>query len=494
MANLAHYLSRSASRFPTRPAVRLDDLVLDYVTLDAATARMAGLLRAKGLQPGDRVAIMLPNVPYFPIAYYGVLRAGGVVVPMNVLLKERETSFYLTDSGATLIIAWHDFAAAAQHGANEAGAACLSVVPGEFETLLAEADPIDEVINRADDDTAVILYTSGTTGKPKGAELSHANLRGNVEAVVDMLELGEQDVILGALPLFHSFGQTTGMNAAVAAGACLSLIPRFDPAAAIAMIDRDQVTVFEGVPTMFAAMLHTTARPTGTSLRLCVSGGAAMPGEVMRGFEADFGCVVLEGYGLSETSPVSSFNQPGRPRKIGSIGTPISGVEMKLVNVSDEGVGEIAIRGGNVMKGYWNRPDATAAAIDDEGWFSTGDLAKVDDQGYYFIVDRSKDLIIRGGYNVYPREVEEVLYEHPAVREAAVVGIPDDLLGEEVCAVISLVAGAEVTAEELQAFVKAQVAASTYPRRVVFIDDLPKGPTGKILKREIAVPGQIEAK
>ncbi|MFS3128214.1 long-chain-fatty-acid--CoA ligase [Nocardioides sp. Bht2] len=487
MTNLAHHLSESAERFATRPAVRLDALALDYASLEAATARMAGLLTAHGLRPGDRVAVMLPNVPYFPIAYYGILRAGGVVVPMNVLLKERETSFYLRDSGAAIIVAWHDFAAAAQHGADEAGATCITVRPGDFEAQLAGATPTDAVVERADDDTAVILYTSGTTGTPKGAELSHANLRGNARTVVEMLSLDSTDVVLGALPLFHSFGQTCGLNASVAAGACLTLIPRFEPDAAIAMLDRDQVTVFEGVPTMFAAMLHSAARPANGTLRLCVSGGAAMPGEVMRGFEAAFGGEILEGYGLSETSPVSAFNQPGRPRKVGSIGTPVADVEMRLLNVSEDGIGEIAVRGPNVMKGYWQRPDATAEVLDADGWLSTGDLAKVDEDGYYFIVDRSKDLIIRGGYNVYPREVEEVLYEHPAVREAAVIGVPDEMLGEEVVAVLGLVAGATADAEEIRGWVKEQVAAYKYPRHVLLVDELPKGPTGKILKREIAV-------
>ncbi len=298
--------------------------------------------------------------------------------------------------------------------------------------MIGAAEPLVEPITREDADTAVILYTSGTTGTPKGAKLTHANLRRNVATVVEMLRLTPGDVILGALPLFHAFGQTAGLNATLAAGGCLTLIPRFSPAKALSIIERDRVTFFEGVPTMFAAMLHSNERPDTTSLRLCVSGGAAMPVEVMRGFEDTFDCMVLEGYGLSETSPVASFNHPDRERKPGSIGTPVAGVEMKLVEPNEDGVGEIAIRGHNVMKGYWNRPDATAAATDADGWFHTGDLARVDDEGDYFIVDRSKDMIIRGGYNVYPREIEEVLYEHPAVREAAVVGVPDDMLGEEV--------------------------------------------------------------
>jgi long-chain acyl-CoA synthetase len=293
---------------------------------------------------------MLPNVPYFAIAYYGVLRAGGVVVPMNVLLKERETSFYLSDPETTTVLAWHEFAPAAQTGAEAAGAECIVVTPGDFEEVIGAAEPLVEPIMREDADTAVILYTSGTTGTPKGAELTHANLRRDVATVVEMLQLRPDDVILGALPLFHAFGQTADLNATVAAGGCLTLISRFSPTKALEIVERDRVTVFEGVPTMFAAMLHSDERPDTNSLRLCVSGGAAMPVEVMRGFEQSFDCMVLEGYGLSETSPVASFNQSDRERKPGSIGTPVDGVEMKLAEPTDDGVGEIAVRGHNVMK------------------------------------------------------------------------------------------------------------------------------------------------
>src|SRR5439155_21754220 len=338
VTSLAANLTGAARRHPERLALRLDELEVPYAALDAASARLAGLLVAHGLQPGDRVGVMLPNVPYFAIAYYGVLRAGGVVVPMNVLLKERETTFYLSDPGARAVIAWHDFAAAAQAGADAAGAECLVVAPGEFEELLGAVAPLAEPVARSGSDTAVILYTSGTTGTPKGAELTHGNLRRNVEIVVEMLALGADDVILGALPLFHAFGQTAGLNAAVAAGACLTLIPRFHPAKALAIMERDGVTVFEGVPTMFAAMLHCGERPDTSALRLCVSGGAALPVEVMRGFEEAFGCTVLEGYGLSETSPVASFNQPDRERKAGSIGTPVDGVDMKLLDPGEDGI------------------------------------------------------------------------------------------------------------------------------------------------------------
>jgi long-chain acyl-CoA synthetase len=493
--SLAYNLIAAARRHPERPALRLEGTVITYAEFDEATARVAGLLRERGLGPGDRVGIMLPNVPEFAVAYYGVLRAGGVVVPMNLLLKRREVAFYLGDSQAKLIFAWHAMAEEALDGAEQAGAACIVVEPSEFARLVASAEPADEIAERAAGDTAVILYTSGTTGKPKGAQLTHANLSVNADVSRLLFSLAPEDVVLGALPLFHAFGQTCGLNAAVAAGASLTLIPRFDAGRALEVIEQHHVTVFEGVPTMYGALLHHPERDRFdvSTLRVCVSGGAALAVELLREFESVFQCVILEGYGLSETSPVACFNHPERERKPGSIGTPIEGVEMKLVDVQRRDsapgeVGEIAIRGHNVMKGYWNRPEATAEAIDPAGWFYSGDMARVDADGCYFIVDRKKELIIRGGYNVYPREIEEVLYEHPAVREAAVVGIPHADLGEEVAAAVALRPGMHVTESEICEFVKSNVAAYKYPRQVWFVDELPKGPTGKVLKREIQPP------
>jgi long-chain acyl-CoA synthetase len=308
-----------------------------------------------------------------------------------------------------------------------------------------------------------------------------------------LVELGEEDVVMGCLPLFHCFGLTCGLNAAVAKGACLTLIPRFDAAKALEVVGRDGVTVFEGVPTMYAGMLNADGADTAdmSSLRTCISGGAAMPSEVMKNFEETFDCMVLEGYGLSETSPVASFNRPDLERRPGTIGTAVRGVEMKLID--DEGrdvtgagqVGEIAIKGENVMKGYWGREDATAESVI-EGWFRSGDMATVDEEGYFTIVDRKKDLIIRGGYNVYPREVEEALYEHEAVAEVAVIGIPHD---EEVGAAIALKDGQEAKEDDLRAFAKERLAAYKYPREVWLVDELPKGPTGKILRREVSAPG-----
>jgi long-chain acyl-CoA synthetase len=447
------------------------------------------------VESGDRVALLLPNVPQFPMLYYGALRAGAVVVPMNPLLKAREIEYYLQDSGARLLFAWETTVAEAAKGAEAAGAGHIPVAAAAFDRLLGEQSPETSVVSRADDDTAVILYTSGTTGKPKGAELTHANLRRNARVTATtLLRLEPGDVVMGCLPLFHSFGQTCGLNAAVDSGACLTLLPRFDPAKALEVIQRDRVTVFEGVPTMYLALLNHPGRGEmdARSLRLCVSGGAALPVEVLRGFEDAFGCVILEGYGLSETSPVASFNHPDRVRKPGSIGTPIDGVELRLVGPAGDEVpagevGEIAIRGHNLMRGYWGNEDATREAIPD-GWFRSGDLARQDEDGYFFIVDRKKDLIIRGGYNVYPREVEEVLYEHPAVAEVAVVGVPHPTHGEEVGAAVVLKPGADSTPAELQAFCRERLAAYKYPRHVWLEAALPKTATGKLLRREVVPP------
>ena len=492
--SLAHLLTDTAAQHGENTAVKLDDVELTYQALDGASQLVAGLLASQGVQPGDRVGIMLPNVPYFPAVYYGVLRAGGVVVPMNPLLKGREVQFHLEDSGAKVLFAWHDFAEDGGKGAEAAGAELVGVAPGEFEKLLGEQEARPDIVDRDDEDTAVILYTSGTTGTPKGAELTHSNLRRNVEAATALFDMSPDDVVFGGLPFFHSFGQTCALNATISRGATITLLPRFEPEKAFEVIQRDKVTILEGVPTMYSALIN---HPAGdacdtSSLRVCVSGGSALPGEVLRGFEEKFDAAILEGYGLSETSPVASFNHPEGERKVGSIGTPIEGVEMKVVD--DDGkevpqgeVGEIAIKGHNVMKGYWQRDDATKEVMRD-GWFHTGDMATIDDDGYFFIVDRKKDLIIRGGYNVYPREIEEVLYEHPAVAEAAVVGVPHGELGEEVGAAVTLKEGESVDEDALRDFIKEQVAAYKYPRQIWFVDELPKGPTGKILKREIQTP------
>jgi long-chain acyl-CoA synthetase len=506
--NLAHWVRDRATGTPDAVAVRQGDVDLTYAQLDAASAAFAARLRDLGVGPGDRVALIAPNVVAFPVAYYAILRLGAVVVPMNPLLKPGEVAYTWTDCDARVAVVFALFAETARQAAESTGTQVVVVGPDDLGAPAAGDDAADvEVVERAAGDTAVILYTSGTTGRPKGAELSFANLRSNTLACVETLFLNTgEDVLFGGLPLFHSFGQTCALNASVAGGSCLTLLPKFDPQQALDVVARDGVTIFLGVPTMYMALLAAArhdpqAADKTASVRLGVSGGSSLPVEVLRGVEETLGMRVLEGYGLSETSPVASFNHPDRPGKAGSVGTAIRGVELALgrppqedesdgsdvVELLDEAdtdaIGEILVRGENVMLGYWANPEATAEAVRG-GWFHTGDLARRDADGCYFIVDRVKDLIIRNGFNVYPREVEEVLYGHPAVAEAAVVGVPDAVRGEEVGALVQLREGADVGADELRDYVAERIAAFKYPRIIRF-GPVPKGPTGKILKREI---------
>jgi long-chain acyl-CoA synthetase len=502
MTTLSANLVASRDQYPDRIALRCDELQFTFAEFDAAAARVATLLEKAGIEPGDRVGVMLPNTPAFAIVFYGIMYRGAVAVPMNPLLKSREVSYYLSNSGAKALFAAPIFADEATAGADEVGAHCWLVDDSGLAELIADLPHQEAPVERGHDDVAVILHTSGTTGKPKGAMLTHANLGRNAEVSVrTLIEIGPDDVVMGCLPLFHVFGLTCGLNGSVLSGATLTLIPRFEPRKALEVIQRDGVTVFQGVPTMYSALLTVADQgsPEATrSLRTCVSGGAALPVQVLADFEKAFGCAVLEGYGLSESSPAAAFNHPHRERKVGSIGTPIEGVQMRVVDLDGVEVpqgqpGEIQIRGHNVMKGYWNLPDATKATITPEGWLNTGDVGKVDEDGYFYIVDRTKDMIIRGGYNIYPREIEEVLYEHPAVAEAAVIGIPHDSLGEEVGAAVALKTDSTATPEELRDYVKERVAAYKYPRQIWLVDALPKGPTGKVQKRDITVPAAVPA-
>jgi long-chain acyl-CoA synthetase len=494
--NLGTILADSARERPEHPAILHGHRVLSYAELDRAARGVATSLRERGLGAGDRVALLAPNVPEFTIAYFGILYAGATVVPLNVLLTAPEVAYHLEDSQAALLIAHPLFAAPAREGAATARVPVVWAggdVPGQENlATLAEARPLYGLAPTREDDTAVILYTSGTTGKPKGAELTHSNLTLNCTVVLSrLLPADQSDVALATLPLFHSFGQTVIQNGSIARGGTFTLLPRFAPADAFDLIQRDRVTIFAGVPTMYFALLH---HPGGekydlSSLRFCLTGGAPMPVEVMHAFEQRYAVRILEGFGLSETSPVASFNTLDRERVPGSIGYPVWGVEMAIFDDKDQPVadgepGEICIRGHNIMKGYWRRPEATADAIRN-GWFHSGDIGVRDPAGWFKIVDRKKDMIIRGGFNVYPREIEEVLYAHPAIAEAAVVGVPNESHGEEVKAVVALKAGATLSAEELVAWTRQRLAAYKYPRLVEFVAALPKGPTGKILKREL---------
>ena len=507
MLNLATLLEQSARKTPAKTALILDDIRLSYAELNGAASMIAGGLARMGVRPGDKVAIMLPNTPHFVMCYYAILKAGAAVVPLNVLFKQHEVAYHLQDSDAVALIAWEGFLGEAAPGFSLAPGCTHLVVaqaPGSatpvpdgavpLTALMAGNPPIFDSVPTSADDTAVILYTSGTTGRPKGAELSHFNMFFNAMVSADKL-LGptEGEVGLAVLPLFHSFGQTCVMNMLLYCGGTITMLPRFEPQRALEVMQRDRVSYFAGVPTMYFYLLNFPGAEQYdlSALRLCVSGGSAMPVEVMHAFNKKYGVKILEGYGLSETSPVASFNHLDREAKPGSIGTPIWGVEMRVVDAEGKDVpvgelGEIVIRGHNVMKGYYKRPDATAESIRG-GWFHTGDIATKDEDGYYFIKDRVKDMIIRGGFNVYPREIEEVLYGHPAVAEAAVIGVPDMALGEEVRAVVSLKPGQSASEQEIVEYCKERLAAYKYPRTVEIRAALPKTATGKILKRELRV-------
>jgi long-chain acyl-CoA synthetase len=517
MLNLSVLLEDSARRYPDRVAVVLGDTRLTYRQVDAAANQVANLLTAKGIGRGDKVALTCPNLPYFPIVYYGILKAGAVVVPLNVLNKGRENAYFLEDSGAKAYFCFQGTPELAMGAEGKAGFDAVDSCEHFFlimadpsapasiegETTLGEAvagqSPTYATVVTDETDTAVILYTSGTTGRSKGAELSHSNLMMN--ALTCNRLFGNEpasDTHLVTLPLFHSFGSTVQMNSGFSMAATLVLLPRFDAQQAVALLQKEDVTFFAGVPTMWWGLLHAIdddvdVKRIAGNLRIGASGGSSLPVEIIKDVQDKLGVQILEGYGLSETSPVATFSDPDRPPVPGSIGIPIWGVEVKLitpdgdewktVDGADE-IGEIAIRGHNIMKGYLNRPDANAEVLRD-GWFRSGDLARRDEDGNYYIVDRSKDMIIRGGFNVYPREVEEVLMTHEAVSLVAVIGVPHESHGEEVKAVVVLNEDASLTADELVAWGKEQMAGHKYPRIVEFVDALPMTATGKILKREL---------
>jgi long-chain acyl-CoA synthetase len=396
MSNLSLYLVESADMYPDGSALRCDGVTTTFSELADNAARFAAYLRERGLRPGDRVGVMMTNGPEFAMVFYGVLHAGAVVVPMDPLRSAREVEFFLTNTGARLLVFGPSCWAAATAGALAAGVPPIGLGEHTLEELtsgfLGEVWPV----TRAGDDNAVILHTSSATGALAGAQLTHRNLASSQAVIARrLLNIGPDDVVLGCLPLSDAFGMTCGLGAAVSTGATLALLPRFDPGRALEMVAAERVTVFEGLPPMYAAMLGATAGhdPDFGSLRVCISAGAAMPVEVLRRFENRSDCTVLEGYGLPETSGPACFNHPSGVRKVGSIGTPIDGVHIRVVDghateVPTGTLGEIQVRGHNVTKGYWNLPEATAHAFVD-GWFSTGDIGRVDEEGYFFIVARN---------------------------------------------------------------------------------------------------------
>ena len=503
--NLAVILGESAQATPDRPVAVFDGGRLSYRQLDQASDRVAANLAAAGIEPGDRIALQLPNIPQFLISYFGILKAGAVVVPLNVLLRAPEIAFHLEDSGAMALITWAGVLPEAAKGAEAAGIGTIFAVGHAadaagampFERLLDGAAAPLGMVMRQPANTAVIVYTSGTTGLPKGAELTHIQLYMNADIPGRLFNVQPDDVVITVLPLFHVFGLSSILDVCVRFGCTMSLIPRFSPAAVLAAVQRDRATIFEGVPTMFADLLSfpDLDRYDLSSLRVAISGGASIPAPVLDAFEERFGLVILEGYGMTETASTTTFNPSADERRAYSVGKPIWGTQTQVWD--DEGrplppgpehVGEIVTRGLHVMKGYLNQPEATAAAFTGD-WLHTGDLGYFDQDGFLFIVSRKKELIIRGGYNVYPSEIENVLLAHPAVAEAAVVGVPDERLGEEVMAVVIVRAAMELREHELVSWCRERLAAYKCPRVYQFRADLPRNTLGKVLKDELTVTG-----
>ncbi len=499
--NLAVILSETARSSPHQPVAVFDGGQLTYRELDQASDRVAASLAGMGVKPGDPIALQLPNIPQFLVSYFGILKAGGTVVPLNVLLRAPEVAFQLGDSGARVLITWAGVLAEALKGAEAAGLDQVYAVGHAddggvavpFERLLAVTVPHFEMVSRQPTDTAVIVYTSGTTGRPKGAELTHIQLYMNADIPGRLFDVKPDDIVITVLPLFHVFGLSSILDVCVRFGCTMSLIPRFTPAAVLTAIQRDRATIFEGVPTMFVDLLSCPDLESYdlSSLRVAISGGASIPAPVLDAFEDRFGLVILEGYGMSETASTTTFNPSEVERRAYSVGKPIWGTQTQVWDGQDrplppgpENVGEIVTRGLHVMKGYLNNPEATASAFTGD-WLHTGDLGYFDEDGFLFIVSRQKELIIRGGYNVYPSEIENVLHAHPAVAEAAVVGIPDERLGEEVMAVIIVRPEKELLEAELVTYCRERLAAYKCPRVFQFRSELPKNTLGKVLKDEL---------
>ncbi|MDF0726936.1 fatty acid--CoA ligase family protein [Cytobacillus sp. S13-E01] len=509
--NLTSQLGVTAKKYHSKPAFIFNDSTSTYAELDAAVTKFASGLTKLGISKGDHVALLLGNSPHFIISLYGALRAGATVIPINPIYTPDEIGYILNNGDVKTIIALdllvplfekmngalpvveHIIVCETPKGAeSDLDVSTLSISPKlkSFTNLLSLGDLLFEGPVLNDDDIAVILYTSGTTGKPKGALLTHKNLFSNASDVANYLKISDSDSVIATLPMFHVFCLTVALNAPLMNGGTLIIVPRFSPAEIFRVAKEHNATVFAGVPTMYNFLVQY---PEGKvedlkSLRLCISGGASMPVALLKSFENKFQVLVSEGYGLSEASPVTCFNPLDRPRKAGSIGMSIINVENKIVNelgeeVAPGEVGELVVRGPNVMQGYYKMPEETAHSIRN-GWLYTGDLAKMDEDGYFFIVDRKKDLIIVGGYNVYPREVEEVLYDHPGVVEVAVLGVPDPNFGEAVnCYVV--VKDQSLTEESLIEYCQGHLAKYKVPNSIVFLEELPKNTTGKILRRAL---------
>ena len=503
---LHEQLRETVRQFPKHRAIVFGGRTLDYATFDELSDRFSAGLAARSIQKGDRVGLYCVNSDAFAIAYFGILKAGATVVPINLLLNPKEIAFILADAGAKALIYHEAFAASVKAVAFQVPSSkfqvCIGTArahPDDFlwSDLIANQNPVSSI--QHPEDIAAIIYTSGTTGRPKGAMLTHRNLASNVSSATRALKLvpGE-DIILVVLPMFHAFAATASMLTPLLNGCTIIPMPKFEPETAAKIIEAEKVTHFMGVPSMYMVLMHLPDEyvPKFRSLKFAISGGAAMPVELMKKFEARFGKLIYEGDGPTECSPVTSVNPIGGLRKHASIGKCVPDVDMEIRDEQGRElphgqIGEICVRGPNVMKGYWNLPKETAEAFFGE-WFRTGDLGTEDDDGYFCIVDRKKDMIIVNGMNVYPRMVEEVLYKHPAVREAAVIGEPDELHGEIPVACIALRDGAKLTAAEVRAFCRDNLGRHEVPKKVFFMPELPKNAAGKIMKRELRKHGELE--
>lgn len=522
--NLASIIEHHANLSPDLEAIVWNEMRFTFGQLNRLSNRVANALSEMRIGHGDKVALVCPNLPFFPVVYYAIMKAGAAVVPLNLLFKPREIAYHLTDSDAKAVFVFEGTEdlplAATVKEAFDAVEDCEHLIVMTMNPTAASpvenAKTLTEITENqpetfdtfptAPNDTCAILYTSGTTGQPKGAELTHLNLMTNVTTTygihIKFLEsddsnIGgdEQKTCLITLPLFHTTGQTCQMNSNLYGGHRVVLLPRFDAKATLDAMKRERVNFWTGVPTMYWALLRYVEEndydvsEIAENVAVLTSGGAPMPVEVMKAFEEKFAVRVAEGYGLSETSPLATFNQFEKPPKAGTVGQPIFGVEIRCVDENDQEVntgerGEIVIRGANVMKGYYKRPEATAEAFRN-GWFHTGDIGIMDADGYLSVVDRKKDMILRGGYNIYPRELEEVMMTHPAISLVAVIGVSCERLGEEVKAIVVRKQGAELSEETFISWCKTQFAANKYPRYVEFREELPVGGTGKILKRAL---------
>ena len=499
MSNLYGILERTAANHPDNRALIFNDQQVSYEKLKEVTDRLASALKRMGLGVGDRMALMLPNVPHFTMSYFALLKIGVTIIPVSILYKSEEIHHQLEDSEVKGIIFWEGFRQSVRKAVQGLERCERLIVLGKkiksgehnLTGLMAQNEPLEEAADVASDDTALIVYTAGTTGQPRGAELTHGNISSNIDACCQFLNIGPEDGIVGVIPMYHLLGQTLVMGTAFNVGARVILLPKFDPSVVLQSIETEKATYFVGVPSMYRQILRVENDETYDvrSLKHCLSSGDKMTQETMDAFEEKFKVSILEGYGLSEASPVVSFNTPSRVRKAGSIGLPLPGIEMKIVDetgteVRPGEIGEIIVQGPNVMKGYLNRPEATKEALKD-GWLHTGDLARLDESGFGFVVARQKNVIVKGGFNVYPQEVEKFLYGHPKVKEAVVVGIPDALHGEEIHACIVLRNGERATQEEMIAYVKERMAAYKCPKVIHFLPSLPMGPTGRIQRDEI---------